>query len=72
MDSQTIFEQVPEVPDDMFVVNPDGLVINQDPTFEQWQAFGRRLFEMGNAVQWATGDWLVYGEAKGDWGETYA
>ena len=20
---------------------------------------------------WATGDWLIYGEGRGDWGETY-
>ena len=26
---------------------------------------------MGSAVSWALGDWLVYGEGRGDWGEKY-
>jgi hypothetical protein len=31
-----------------------------------------KLARMRTSVQWSIGDWLLYGEGRGDWGETYA
>ena len=48
-----------------------GLEVTGTPGFDEWQAFGQTLFGLSNASLWAIGDWLVYGEGRGDWGETY-
>lgn len=57
---------------DPFVVTALGLRLVFEPTFDQWLKFGRKLWAMRTSLQWCVGDWLVYGEGKGEWGETYA
>jgi N6-adenosine-specific RNA methylase IME4 len=58
--------------DDGFVVTAQGLTVEGTPSFDQWARFGETLRRMGVALSWAVGDWLVYGEGRGDWGERYA
>jgi N6-adenosine-specific RNA methylase IME4 len=54
-----------------FVVTPRGLSVVGTPTFDAWMQFGERLRDMGQALSWAVGDWIAYGEERGDWGERY-
>ena len=59
------------VPDEKpFDIGPNGLIVNGAPTFEQWRKFGDTLRDIKNAVQWAVGDWINYGETH--YGEKYA
>lgn len=53
-----------------FFVTPTGLLINGNPSFEEWAQFGRQASLAERAIHWAVGDWLNYGEAR--WGEMYA
>lgn len=41
-----------------------------DMSFEQWQAAGAQLQQMGRAVNFWLGDWITYGESR--YGEKYA
>ena len=48
----------------MFVATGIGLVVNGNPTYKQWAAYGRKL---GCLVKWSMfllGDWLEWGEEK--------
>lgn len=40
------------------------------PTYDDWLEFGKKLFILKQAVQWAIGDWINYGESH--YGEKYA
>lgn len=55
-----------------YVITPTGLDIHAPLSFDEWIACGSQLVGMKNALQWCIGDWLAYGEGRGDWGETYA
>ena len=59
-------------PNDPFEITSTGLRLLHKPTFEEWVTFGRKLWSIRTAIQWCVGDWLAYGEGRGDWGETYA
>ena len=52
-------------------VGRTGLQIHGAPSYEHWRGTGLRLATLGDAVRWAIGDWLIYGEGRGEWGETY-
>ena len=54
-----------------FMLGPTGLQVRGVPTLAEWAHVGQTLFQLGNATAWAIGDWLLYGEGRGDWGETY-
>ena len=54
-----------------FRLTRTGLEVTGTPTLDEWQAFGQTLFGLSNASLWAIGDWIVYGEGRGDWGEMY-
>jgi hypothetical protein len=41
-----------------------GLLIDGQPTYEQWEAAGKMLAHMSGAVHWWVGDWLNYGEGQ--------
>jgi hypothetical protein len=55
-----------------FFLTPVGLHIVGQPSYRAWNAAGIKLARMRTSVQWSIGDWLLYGEGRGDWGETYA
>ena len=46
------------------------LAIQQDITYDDWEALGCKLARIGRAYQWWIGDWLLFGEAR--FGEKYA
>lgn len=52
-----------------FKITPTGLVIDGNPTYDEWYDFGSRLQKYDGAIQWAIGDWLNEGERR--YGETY-
>ena len=49
-----------------------GLEIKGTLTFDEWVEIGRRIVSLGNATRWALGDWLLYGEGRGNYGERYS
>lgn len=48
-----------------------GLEILRALTADEWRRCGARLLALTNSTAWAVGDWLVYGEGRGDYGATY-
>lgn len=46
---------------------PTGLLLDDDVSFEEWQAIATSFGKALNAAAWCIGDWLVYGERK--WGK---
>lgn len=52
-----------------FKLNPTGLEVESDATFEEWQYIGGILHRLEGSINWLIGDWLVYGERV--WGQTY-
>ena len=54
-----------------FALTPAGLRVHGTPTFDEYERYGQRLFAIANASAWAIGDWLEYGEGRGDFGEVY-
>lgn len=51
-------------------LSPTALELPGGLTFEDWEAAGARLGEIGRACQWWIGDWLNFGERA--YGEKYA
>jgi hypothetical protein len=48
-----------------------GLVIDRDLSLEEWIACGEKLAAFASSTAFAIGDWLVYGNGRGEYGETY-
>lgn len=46
----------------LFRLARTGLIVDGDPTFDEWQDCGRTLQRIEGAVQFWIGDWLNYGE----------
>jgi len=55
-----------------FRIFPTGVQVDGQPTYDDWAAFGGVIATLGTAAQWALGDWLLYGEGRGDYGEMYS
>lgn len=53
-----------------FRLTRTAMSIEGDPTYEEWQEFGRWLQTASEAINWWVGRWLNYGEAK--WGEMFS
>lgn len=47
-----------------FTFTPTGLKIESWVTFEQWDLYGRKLQLADKGIQWALGDWVIWGEGK--------
>jgi len=54
-----------------WAVQTNGLVINNALSYEEWVDCGSQLIGMKDAIQWALGDWMMYGETMG-WADRYA
>lgn len=54
-----------------YQVTPQGLAISRPLTLDEWRSCGVVLTANANRITWAIGDWLVYGAARGDYGEYY-
>lgn len=52
-----------------FTFTETGLAIDGQPSYDEWETMGRKLRRLNKGIQWAIGDWLVYGENH--YGETY-
>lgn len=50
-------------------ITNSGLVISGEMSHEEWAALGQRLALYANAVSWAIGDWVIYGQDR-EWGAT--
>ena len=55
-----------------FSLTRTGLVVEGEPTPEEWDQAGNTLCQAHGALQWWIGDWLLYGEGKPEWGSKYA
>lgn len=49
-----------------FHFSATGLVIDPDVTYEEWERYGRKLQLADKGIQWALGDWIVFGENHPD------
>jgi hypothetical protein len=47
-----------------FTVSRTGLAVHQDLSFEEWSALAPRLNEASRCVAFLIGDWLIYGDAR--------
>ncbi len=54
-----------------FALTRTGLVIEGEPTAEEWQQAGEMLSQAHGALQWWIGDWLLHGEGRPEWGDKY-
>lgn len=59
------------IPDRGYKVLDAGLLINRELTREEWCDIGHRLTQVHTRTTWAIGDWLVYGEGRGEYGSSY-
>ena len=58
--------------EDCAELTPTSLRFTRELKFEEWECYGRLLVSVEGAVRWWLGDWLRYGEGRGDWGEMYS
>lgn len=65
-------DDFPEVSENLLWLTPDGMIShdNQPVPYDDWLEFGKKLWAVYRAIQWAIGDWINYGEAH--YGEKYA
>lgn len=45
-----------------FSLSPSGLTFLAHPSFDEWAQIGQHLFNAEQSIQWAIGDWLIFGE----------
>lgn len=66
----TLAQQLSKVnPDAPLVATMTGMKVKHQPTYAEWETFGRELWSYKQAIQWCIGDWLNYGEKH--YGDTY-
>jgi hypothetical protein len=53
-------------------LTPSGAVIDGQPTIEQFCSSLQKCYQLANVSMWAIGDLLLYGETRGDYGESYS
>ena len=52
-------------------ITPLGIDFQGELNHEEWVQLGHRLGNAGRSIGFLIGDWLNYGNGKGEWGETY-
>lgn len=67
---ETVIERMP-TDNPRYNVSPLGIDFHGDITREEWTNLGERLGNAGRSIGFLIGDWLNYGNGKGDWGDTY-
>jgi hypothetical protein len=55
--------------DPKFSITPTGIQFNEELTFDEWDALGQKLGEVGRSIGFIIGDWINYGEKI--YGEKY-
>jgi len=53
-----------------FKATSTGLIIEGEPSVENWLEYGEKIKQVQGAIQWVLGDWLNYGERA--YGEKYS
>lgn len=66
----TVLSEIPALTIGPFRATRTGLVVDGEPTIEEWDAYGCGLRAVAEGVNWLRGDWLTYGEHA--YGEMYA
>jgi hypothetical protein len=51
---------------DKFTIQQTGIQFNEDLTLQEWEHLGGKLGQLGRCVGFLIGDWLTYGEGKGE------
>lgn len=46
-------------------IHQTGLIVRGSPTVTEWTKLGTQIGKLRSGVQWAIGDWLLYGEHRG-------
>lgn len=54
-----------------FRLDQTGLVVQGEPTFEEWEKVGAFLLKIEASNRWWRGDWILYGETRDGWGDHY-
>jgi hypothetical protein len=54
-----------------FRMTPIGIEFLSELSREDWAKLGQKLGSAGKSLGFLIGDWLNYGDGKGDWGDTY-
>lgn len=54
-----------------YALTATGIEFHEDISKEEWTELGRKLGEAGRSLGFLIGDWLNYGNGKGQWGDTY-
>lgn len=52
-------------------LTPLGIQFHGELNREEWVQLGQKLGNAGRSIGFLIGDWLNYGDGKGDWGDTY-
>lgn len=55
--------------DPKFSITSTGIQFNHELSFEEWDALGQKLGEVGKSIGFIIGDWINYGESR--YGEKY-
>ncbi len=55
--------------DPKFSISPTGIEFHQDLEFNEWEALGQKLAEIGKSIGFIIGDWINYGDGR--YGEKY-
>lgn len=54
-----------------FRITPLGIEFDSDISRDEWVQLGQQLGNAGRSIGFLIGDWLNYGNGKGDWGNAY-
>lgn len=55
-----------------FRMTPIGIEFLDELSRDEWTKLGQQLGRAGKSLGFLIGDWLNYGDGKGDWGDTYS
>lgn len=69
MQNNTITEITTET--NAYRISPMGIEFTGEVSFQEWKDLGGRLGNAGRSLGFLIGDWLNYGDGKGEWGNTY-
>lgn len=67
---ELVIERMP-TENSSYQISPLGIQFDGNISHEEWVQLGQRLGKAGRSIGFLIGDWLNYGNGKGDWGDTY-
>ena len=66
----TVIGEVP-TEGNSYTITPSGIVFHGETSREDWVLLGEKLGKAGRSIGFLIGDWLNFGEVKGEWGNVY-